>query len=95
MKTKGDQPKLSACESDRGWLGGKDNGRVNPTKRRDEYDYLLYDGACGMCRRAVALLVSRDRYHRIKAIPFQEAHRVLHSPPFTPELRAACEREML
>ena len=67
---------------------------MTQTNRHDEHNYLLYDGACGMCRRAVALLVSRDRYDRLKAIPFQEAHRVLPSPPFTPQLRAACERAL-
>ncbi len=67
-------------------------GRVSPTRSSGEHLYLLYDGACGMCRRVIAALESRDRQKRIEAIPFQAAHRHLPSPPFTPELRERCER---
>jgi len=49
---------------------------------------LLWDGACGFCRRAVEWVQSRDTQRAILAMPYQE----VPSPPMTPALRAACAR---
>ena len=49
---------------------------------------ILWDGACGLCRRAVAWVRRRDRLRRFDTLPYQDAP----SPPMTPELRAACAR---
>ncbi len=51
---------------------------------------LLWDGKCGLCRRAVEWVRRRDRLERFDIIPYQEAA----APPMTPELRAACRRAM-
>jgi predicted DCC family thiol-disulfide oxidoreductase YuxK len=51
---------------------------------------LLWDGRCGMCRRAVEWVRRRDRAERFDIIPYQDAT----TPPVTPELRAACRRAM-
>jgi predicted DCC family thiol-disulfide oxidoreductase YuxK len=50
--------------------------------------WLLWDGECGFCRRAVDWANRRDRAGRLHACPFQQAP----SPPMTPELALACER---
>jgi predicted DCC family thiol-disulfide oxidoreductase YuxK len=49
---------------------------------------LLWDGACGFCRRAIDGVRRRDRWHRFDIVPYQEAP----VPPMTPELAAACRR---
>jgi predicted DCC family thiol-disulfide oxidoreductase YuxK len=49
---------------------------------------LLYDGACGLCRRSVAWVRRRDRAGRFEAVPYQDAP----SPPMTAELREACAK---
>lgn len=49
---------------------------------------LLWDGACGFCRRAVERIRRRDLHHRFEIIPYQEAP----APPMTPELASACRR---
>jgi predicted DCC family thiol-disulfide oxidoreductase YuxK len=54
----------------------------------DGRHWLLFDGACGFCRRAVAWVQRRDTRSHLRPIPFQEAP----SPPMTPELYAACVR---
>ncbi len=56
----------------------------------DPRHLLLWDGKCGVCRRAVEWVRRRDRAERFAIIPYQEAP----SPPMTPELRAACRRAM-
>jgi predicted DCC family thiol-disulfide oxidoreductase YuxK len=58
-----------------------------PSARRH---LLLWDGKCGLCRRAVEWVRRRDRAERFEIIPYQEAA----TPPMTPELRAACRRAM-
>jgi predicted DCC family thiol-disulfide oxidoreductase YuxK len=58
-----------------------------PSTRRH---LLLWDGACGLCRRAVEWVRRRDRAERFDIVPYQEAT----TPPMTPELRAACRRAM-
>jgi predicted DCC family thiol-disulfide oxidoreductase YuxK len=51
---------------------------------------LLWDGKCGLCRRAVEWVRRRDRSGQFDIIPYQEAT----TPPMTPELRAACRLAM-
>ena len=48
--------------------------------------WIVWDGACGFCRRAVEWALARDQARRFVAIPFQE----VSEPPMTPALRAAC-----
>ena len=48
--------------------------------------WIVWDGACGFCRRAVEWALARDREARFEAIRYQE----LPDPPLTPALRAAC-----
>jgi predicted DCC family thiol-disulfide oxidoreductase YuxK len=50
--------------------------------------YLLWDGACGFCRRAVEWLRRRDTKGVFEILPYQDAP----SPPMTAELREACRR---
>jgi predicted DCC family thiol-disulfide oxidoreductase YuxK len=49
-------------------------------------DWIVWDGECGFCRRAVDWALARDRAGRFEAVPYQ----ALSEPPMTPELRAAC-----
>jgi predicted DCC family thiol-disulfide oxidoreductase YuxK len=49
-------------------------------------DWIVWDGACGFCRRAVTWALQRDREHRFEAVRYQE----LPNPPLTDALRAAC-----
>ena len=51
---------------------------------------LLWDGKCGLCRRAVEWVRRRDRSARFEIVPYQE----VAAPPMTPELLAACRRAM-
>ena len=48
--------------------------------------WIVWDGDCGFCRRAVTWALAEDRDGRFEAVPYQ----ALPSPPLTPELRAAC-----
>ena len=48
--------------------------------------WIVWDGACGFCRRAVDWALARDRRRLFEAVPYQTAP----TPPMTPELRAAC-----
>jgi predicted DCC family thiol-disulfide oxidoreductase YuxK len=48
--------------------------------------WIVWDGACGFCRRAVAWALRRDREGRFEAVRYQE----LANPPLTDALRAAC-----
>jgi predicted DCC family thiol-disulfide oxidoreductase YuxK len=50
--------------------------------------WIVWDGECGFCRRAVEWALARDRRHDFAAIPYQE----VPEPPMTPELRSACRR---
>lgn len=59
-----------------------------PGTGEGERPLLLWDGACGFCRRCVVWALVRDREHKIRALPYQEAP----SPPMTDALRARCER---
>jgi predicted DCC family thiol-disulfide oxidoreductase YuxK len=49
---------------------------------------LLWDGACGFCRRLTEWVRRRDREGRFDILPYQDAP----TPPMTPELREACRR---
>lgn len=48
--------------------------------------WIVWDGNCGFCRRAVAWAIGRDRDRCFEAVPYQE----LPDPPLTPALAAAC-----
>src|SRR2546428_14091034 len=50
---------------------------------------LFYDGECGFCRDAVAVLSRWDREGRIELIPFQDAPRVAQFGLPLPALAAA------
>ena len=50
---------------------------------------LFYDGECGFCRDAVAVLSRWDREGRIELIPFQDAARVAKFGLPLPALAAA------
>ena len=50
--------------------------------------WLFWDGACGLCRRAVAWVKRRDVTNQIQAVPYQAAPR----PPMTDSLARRCER---
>jgi predicted DCC family thiol-disulfide oxidoreductase YuxK len=50
--------------------------------------FLLWDGSCGLCGRAVAWVERRDAGGAFQAVPYQDAP----SPPMTPQLAAACAR---
>jgi len=56
---------------------------------RAERPTLFYDGECGFCRDAVAVLSRWDREGRIDLIPFQDAARVAHFGLPLPALAAA------
>jgi predicted DCC family thiol-disulfide oxidoreductase YuxK len=49
--------------------------------------WILWDGECGLCRRATRWIARKDTQHVFRFTPYQEAP----SPPMTPELKAACE----
>ena len=50
---------------------------------------LIYDGECGFCRQAVALVSKWDRERRVTLIPFQEQARVAAFRIPLPALAAA------
>jgi len=50
---------------------------------------LIYDGECGICRQAVALLERWDREHVLRFVPFQDAPRVARFGIALPALAAA------
>ena len=52
--------------------------------------WLFWDGACGLCRRAVAWVKHRDVPNQIRAVPYQDAPR----PPMTDSLARRCERSV-
>jgi predicted DCC family thiol-disulfide oxidoreductase YuxK len=49
-------------------------------------NWIVWDGECGFCRRAVEWVLAHDRDGRFEAIPYQS----LPSPPLSPVLHAAC-----
>lgn len=53
-------------------------------------DMVLWDGACGFCRRGIRWFEARDARQRLEMVPYQEAP----SPPMTPELYEDCARAM-
>ena len=48
--------------------------------------WIVWDGECGFCRRAVDWALAHDRERRFAAVPYQS----MPSPPMTPDVRAAC-----
>ena len=50
--------------------------------------WLFWDGACGLCRRAVVWVKHHDVTNQIRAVPYQDAPR----PPMTDSLARRCER---
>lgn len=50
---------------------------------------LIYDGECGMCRRAVDRLRTWDREHRLAFVPFQDEDAVKRFGIGLPALAAA------
>lgn len=50
---------------------------------------LIYDGECGICREAVALLKRWDREHVIRFVPFQDRVAVARFGIALPALAAA------
>jgi predicted DCC family thiol-disulfide oxidoreductase YuxK len=50
---------------------------------------LIYDGECGLCQQAVALLRRFDREHVLRLIPFQDAGAVARFGIALPALAAA------
>jgi predicted DCC family thiol-disulfide oxidoreductase YuxK len=45
---------------DPGWL---------PPRRYLQFDWLLYDGACGLCHRSVRFVLAEDLFHRFRFAP--------------------------
>ncbi len=50
---------------------------------------LIYDGECGICQQAVALLRRWDREHRLRFVPFQDGSAVARFGIALPALAAA------
>lgn len=57
--------------------------------RPPEWPTLIYDGECGLCRRAVELLRRWDREHRLRYVPFQDGEAVARFGIALPALAAA------
>ena len=58
--------------------------RANPTQPT-----LIYDGECGICQQAVALLKRWDREHVLTYVPFQDGAAVARFGIALPALAAA------
>lgn len=56
---------------------------------RAETPALIYDGECGLCRRAVALVRRWDRERRLRYIPFQDEEATREFGLALPALAAA------
>jgi predicted DCC family thiol-disulfide oxidoreductase YuxK len=56
---------------------------------RGEVPTLIFDGDCGLCRRAVALVGSWDREHRLRYVPFQDEEAIREFDIALPALAAA------
>ncbi|HLZ45786.1 MAG TPA: DUF393 domain-containing protein [Gemmatimonadales bacterium] len=50
---------------------------------------LIYDGECGVCRKAVTLLLRWDREHVLRFVPFQDGPGVARFGIALPALAAA------
>jgi predicted DCC family thiol-disulfide oxidoreductase YuxK len=48
--------------------------------------WIVWDGECGFCRRAVDWALARDRRQQFEGVPYQ----MVPNPPLTPDIRAAC-----
>lgn len=58
-------------------------------RARAESATLIYDGECGICRRAMELVTRWDREHRIARVPFQDGAAVAQFGVPLPALAAA------
>ncbi len=63
-------------------------GAPEQKKPLDGQYWLLWDGDCGFCRRAVGWALVRDRAGLLAAMPYQQAA----GPPMDEDLAAACSR---
>jgi predicted DCC family thiol-disulfide oxidoreductase YuxK len=63
--------------------------RPRGPRMRPERATLIYDGECGMCRRAVEFVRRADRERRIALVPFQDEGRVAAFGIPLPALAAA------
>lgn len=54
----------------------------------DAHHWIVWDGACGFCRRSADWALAHDRRGEFRATPYQD----VPSPPMTPALRDACRR---
>jgi predicted DCC family thiol-disulfide oxidoreductase YuxK len=52
------------------------------------HHWIVWDGECGFCRRAVEWALAHDAHDCFRAVAYQE----VPSPPMTPALRDACRR---
>ena len=59
-----------------------------PTTPHPDQYWLLWDGACGFCRRSVDWIVARDTTKRLLPTPYQQ----VPNPPMDSALATACER---
>ena len=53
-------------------------------------EWVLWDGACGFCRRWAEWVERRDTAGRFRVVPYQDAP----SPPMTPGLRERCAKAL-
>src|SRR5258708_4527248 len=66
------------------FVGFAEEGR----KKMAGQHWLLWDGDCGLCRRAAAWVKRKDLQEVFVIVPYQDAL----TPPMTPDLREACKR---
>jgi predicted DCC family thiol-disulfide oxidoreductase YuxK len=52
------------------------------------HHWIVWDGTCGFCRRAVEWALRHDASAHLRAVPYQD----VPSPPMTEALREACRR---
>ena len=56
-------------------------GMPRPASHYGYQRTLIFDGNCGFCRRAVAVLMKWDKYGRLRFVPFQDAAALAQLPP--------------
>lgn len=61
----------------------------SPSSNQEQH-WLIWDGECGFCRRAVMWFQQQDSERRFRVTTYQSCP----SPPMTPELREASARAM-
>ena len=60
-----------------------------PSRPESRNPTLIYDGECGVCRKAVELLRRWDREHELRFVPFQDSVAVARFGIALPALAAA------